>query len=186
MSDIIIFSPNCCCYKMLLLYFFCFHFLLILLVILISFSFSFRSHGYNFFGNRNKNRMERRWGIYSRLIEFDDRMYSRIARFITLYVLFICLVVIKLGGFKSYSLRECNRTQKNERIHENRSRSTTLLRRLANYVGNIFQENILQGPTQLNIITVVQISHVMLTFLLVLTFPKHHLCFVSKRFYTKR
>lgn len=58
--------------------------------------------------------------------------------------------------------------------------------RLANYVGNIFQENILLGPIQLNTITVVHISHVMLTFLLVLTFPEHHLCFVSKRFYGKR
>jgi len=52
------------------------------------------------------------------------------------------------------------------------------------FLGNIFQENISPGPTQLNIISVVHISHVMLTFLLVLTFP--FLCFVSKRFYRKK
>jgi len=109
------------------LLFFCLF--IILLGILISFSFLFRhqSYGYNIFGHHNKNRMKRRCGIYGRLIEFDDRMYSRILRFITLYVLFICLVVIKLGGFKGYGRRECNETQKNERIHDNRSRSATLL-----------------------------------------------------------
>lgn len=44
------------------------------------------------------------------------------------------------------------------------------------FLGNIFQENISPGPTQLNIITVVHISHVMLTFLLVLTFPGSIIC----------